>query len=91
MRNYQLLLESHECVKQIGYGYQYLREEKPSFKNDYIEHYFISCEITNFFLKTKSVCNKSAMVTNALERRSFVLKIIILNIILYHAKSPTSS
>ena len=55
MRNFQLLLESQECVKQIGYGHQCLREEKPSFKNDYIEHYFISCEITKFFLKAKSV------------------------------------
>jgi hypothetical protein len=48
MRNYQLLLESHECLKQIGYGHQCLREEKLSFKNNYIEHYFISYEITNF-------------------------------------------
>jgi hypothetical protein len=86
MRNYQLLLESQECVKQIGYGHQCLREEKLSFKNNYIEHCFISCEISNFFLKAKSVWNKSAMVTDALERRSLVLKIIILNIILYHAK-----
>ena len=36
MRNYQLLLESHECVKQIGYGHQCLREEKLSFKNNFI-------------------------------------------------------
>ena len=91
MRNHQLLLESQECVKQIGYDHQCLREKKLSFKNNYIEHYFYIMRNYQLLLESHECVKQIGYGHQCLREEKLSFKNNYIYIILYHTKLPTSS